>query len=92
MISDKVEGTDLRVCFPLEDIQHMLGSFCTCTREVDTVGEREALRRRVTSLLLPPTPANRQVLKCCLQQAYQHLETAFYYLINHYLSDNNFKC
>lgn len=50
MIGDKkVKGTDLRVCFPLEDIQNMLGSFCTYTTEVDTVGEKEALQLSVTS-------------------------------------------
>lgn len=44
MISDKkVKGTDLRVCFPLEDIQNVFGPFCMYTTEVGTVGEKEAL-------------------------------------------------
>lgn len=54
MISDKkVKGTDLRVCFPLEDTQRMLGSFCTCTMEVDTVGEKEARSIVAQCNLLP---------------------------------------
>lgn len=93
MISDKkVKGTDLRVCFPLEDTQNMLGPFSTYTTEVGAVGEKEALQLSVTSSYSPPRPADGQGLRCCLQQAYLHMETAFYYLINNYLSDNNFKC
>lgn len=93
MISDKkLKGTDLRVCFPLEDTQNMLGPFCTYTTEVGAVGEKEELQLSVTSSCSPPRPADGQGLRCCLQQAYLHMETAFYYLINNYLSDNNFKC